>query len=98
MIVGKGFRPLPLPLFLMKMLDQNAVVLMHGPAFDGSGELVERNVPEVDVPAYRQAGYERGPLPESVKMARRLAELEAERIAAEQAKPKGKAKAKAESE
>ena len=31
--------------------------IMHGPAFDGSGEIVERDIPEADVPAYTVAGY-----------------------------------------
>lgn len=38
-------------------------VLMHGPAFDGSGDIVERQVPKVDVPAYRNAGYVDGANP-----------------------------------
>ncbi len=38
-------------------------VLMHGPAFDGSGDIVERQVPISDVTAYRNAGYERGENP-----------------------------------
>lgn len=38
-------------------------VMMHGPAFDGSGDLVERQVPDMDVVAFEAAGYKRGPLP-----------------------------------
>jgi len=38
-------------------------VLMHGPAFDGSGDIVEREVVRADVTAYRVAGYEVGPNP-----------------------------------
>ena len=40
-------------------------MLMHGPAFDESGKLVERAVPDSDVEAYKAAGYELGPLPET---------------------------------
>ena len=32
-------------------------VLMHGPAFDGSGDIVEREVPVVDKVAFINAGY-----------------------------------------
>jgi hypothetical protein len=35
-------------------------VLMHGPAFDGSGNIVERQVHVPDVPAYVAAGYVKG--------------------------------------
>lgn len=38
-------------------------VLMHGPAFDGSGKIVEREVVRADVTAYRNAGYELGANP-----------------------------------
>lgn len=38
-------------------------VLMHGPSFDGSGNIVEREVVRADVTAYRNAGYELGPNP-----------------------------------
>lgn len=38
-------------------------VLMHGPAFDGSGDIVERQVPKQDITAYRNAGYELGKNP-----------------------------------
>lgn len=38
-------------------------VLMHGPAFDGSGDIVERHIVRADVTAYRNAGYELGPNP-----------------------------------
>lgn len=38
-------------------------VLMHGPAFDGTGDIVEREVPRADVTAYRNAGYADGPNP-----------------------------------
>jgi hypothetical protein len=39
-------------------------ILMHGPAFDGSGTLVERLIPETDVKAFIDAGYVSGGLPE----------------------------------
>lgn len=42
-----------------------ATVLMHGPAFDESGDIVEREVPEVDVIAFENAGYKRGAKPEA---------------------------------
>lgn len=38
-------------------------ILMHGPAFDGSGRTVEREVPLADVKAYKAAGYAEGPDP-----------------------------------
>jgi hypothetical protein len=44
-------------------------ILMHGPAFDGSGKIVERHVPKVDVVAFQKAGYELGPLPDHLKLA-----------------------------
>ncbi len=37
-------------------------VEMYGPAFDGSGKLVNREVPESDVKAYEAAGYVKGSL------------------------------------
>lgn len=42
-------------------------VLMHGPAFDDSGQLVERNVPEKDVSAFKAAGYVLGGLPSEIE-------------------------------
>lgn len=40
-------------------------VLMHGPAIgDPDGKLVERDVPECDIQAYKNAGYVEGGLPE----------------------------------
>lgn len=42
-------------------------VKMYGPAFDDTGELVERDVPDLDVQAYENVGYKRGPLPEELK-------------------------------
>lgn len=38
-------------------------VTMHGPAFDESGELVQREVPEADVHAFQNVGYSLGGLP-----------------------------------
>lgn len=35
-------------------------VEMYGPAFDDSGKLVNRDVPEADVAVYEAAGYKRG--------------------------------------
>jgi hypothetical protein len=70
----------------MELADAKKIVLMHGPSFDGSGEIVERSVVQGDVPAYRQAGYELGGLPESVKLKKEVAELK------ESAAPKKKGK------
>jgi hypothetical protein len=42
-------------------------VKMHGPSFDGSGRLVNRDVPAIDVRAYKAAGYVLGSLPEEPK-------------------------------
>lgn len=38
----------------------NSMVQMYGPAFDGSGELVNREVAERDVLAYQRIGYKFG--------------------------------------
>ena len=51
---------------------------MHGPAFDGSGKIVEREVVMNDVPDYMRAGYEKGGLPESEKIKQDVAELKEE--------------------
>jgi hypothetical protein len=32
-------------------------MLMHGPAFDGSGEIIEKEIDEEHIPAYVAAGY-----------------------------------------
>jgi hypothetical protein len=40
---------------------------MYGPAFDESGQLVQREVPDVDVQAYEKAGYKMGALPDNLK-------------------------------
>lgn len=40
---------------------------MYGPSFDGSGEIVNRDVPEADITAYRKAGYELGEVEEAPK-------------------------------
>lgn len=37
---------------------------MHGPAFDGSGRIVNRMVPTCDVIAYQRAGYQKGTIVE----------------------------------
>lgn len=39
------------------------LILMHGPAFNETGETVERMVTPRDVQAYRNAGYAEGPMP-----------------------------------
>lgn len=71
------------------MRNPKDIVLMHGPAFDGSGEIVERQVTVADVPAYRNAGYADGPIPQEVNLLKRIAELEAE-LAKKDAKVKEK--------
>ena len=48
-------------------------VLMHGPAFTEEGEIVERQVPESDVPAYEKDGYVKGPKPEKAQAKPRAA-------------------------
>lgn len=42
-------------------------VIMHGPAFDDSGKIVERQVPDADVRAFEDAGYRKGALPDEFK-------------------------------
>lgn len=59
-------------------------ILMHGPAFDGSGDIVERYVVKQDVPAYVAAGYVEGENP--VKTLEKTVEMITERIT----KSKGK--------
>ena len=49
------------------MADKKKTVAMFGPSFDGSGNIVNREVPEGDVPAYRNAGYEVGSVKEAAK-------------------------------
>ena len=41
-------------------------VSMFGPSFDGSGVIVNREVPPGDVQSYQNAGYEVGSVPEIV--------------------------------
>lgn len=41
--------------------------VMCGPSFDGSGEIVERTVPDSDVHAFRAAGYNDGVLDDYVR-------------------------------
>lgn len=62
---------------------------MHGPAFDGSGKIIERDVPEADIQAYKAAGYKLGPLPatEPKKPAETLAEKIEKEAPAKAAKP-----------
>jgi hypothetical protein len=38
-------------------------ILMHGPGISNPAEIVEREVPECDVQAYKAAGYVEGGLP-----------------------------------
>lgn len=76
----------------MKTYEPEALVKMHGPSFDGSGKIVERDVPRKDYAAYRSAGYEEGPLPESVLVKNELAAIKEEVKATWQAKPKAKSK------
>lgn len=54
---------------------------MHGPAFDDSGDVVDREVPVGDVAAFEAAGYTKGGKPK----------VESDAAVAVE-KPKGKAK------
>jgi hypothetical protein len=45
-----------------------STVTMNGPSFDGSGKIVEREVPVADVRAYKAAGYVEGALPKAEKL------------------------------
>ena len=63
---------------------------MHGPAFNDKGELVEREVPEGDVPAFQNAGYVKGGIP--VAEAAEVAEAEAPAPAPVKKAAKGKKK------
>lgn len=67
----------------MKRYQPNELILMHGPAFDGSGRIVEREVAACDVAAYRQAGYQIGATPEIVKLREQLAATAAKEAAAD---------------
>lgn len=40
------------------------MIKMYGPAVDGSGKMVNRDVPENDEVVYANLGYKRGSLPE----------------------------------
>lgn len=51
-------------------------VLMNGPSFDGSGKIVEREVPVADVRAYKAAGYVEGALPKAEKLPEPPKEIE----------------------
>jgi hypothetical protein len=62
----------------MKFRNPKELVLMHGPALDGSGAVVERKVVAGDVAAYRNVGYNNGPIPVEVNLRARVAELEAQ--------------------
>lgn len=69
-------------------------VKMHGPAFDGSGKMVERDVPFADVRAYKAAGYVEGGLPEAPKVEKveKVEKIEMVAEAVEPVKPKAKKK------
>lgn len=69
-------------------------VKMHGPSFDGSGKMVEREVPSADVKAYEAAGYVKGGLPEAPKAEKveKVEKIEMVAEAEEAPKPKGKKK------
>jgi len=58
-------------------------VTMHGPAFDDSGDLVNRQVPLSDVAAYRAAGYVDGSLPTEVFKSAATGEFVSDEFAAE---------------
>lgn len=63
-------------------------IKMYGPAFDGSGKTVSREVPESDVAAYQRAGYVIGDLSASAV----AAEAEKPKDIVTKAKPKGRSK------
>jgi hypothetical protein len=63
-------------------------ILMHGPAFTESGEIVERYVPQADVVAFRNAGYAVGPIPDHLKLRAILHEAQAQE--AKKTEKKGK--------
>lgn len=60
-------------------------VKMFGPSISDPSQMVNRDVPECDVQAYRNAGYEEGSLPDEPKAEK------GEKVA-EEPKPKTKAK------
>lgn len=51
---------------------------MYGPAFDGSGDIVNRKVVAADVAAFRGAGYEVGSVPEIEKLKQEVKEIKKE--------------------
>ncbi len=57
---------------------------MHGPSFDGSGEIVERQVPVLEKAAYMNAGYVDGANPT------KTLEQAVEKVVAEVDKKRGK--------
>jgi len=63
-------------------------VLMHGPAFDGTGNIVERYIVRADVTAFKNAGYELGANP--VKSLEQAVEKVVEAAEERKAKKKGK--------
>ena len=50
-----------------RIMMPDSIVQMYGPAFDGSGELVNREVAERDVLAYQRIGYKFGSIEEKPK-------------------------------
>lgn len=64
--------------------------IMHGPAFDkngnASGKIVEREVSDADITAFKRAGYEEGPILES----KESPAIEEEAATAEEEPKKGK--------
>jgi len=75
-------------------------IAMHGPAFDGSGKIVNREVPEADEAAFRAAGYVIGRSADSpdVKHGQSDGNAEAELKAELKAEVKEEAKEAGESE
>jgi hypothetical protein len=72
----------------MSFANPKEKVLIHGLKFDGSGEYETRKVARYDVPAYKQAGWAEGPIPEDVSLKQRIAELEAALAAKDDKKKK----------
>lgn len=67
-------------------------VKMFGPSISDPSRIVNRDVPERDIAAYKAAGYQLGSVePEPIETQPEAAEQPAEAIT-KQVKPKGKAK------
>lgn len=74
-------------------------VSMHGPSFDGSGRLVNREVTKGDIGAYRAAGYVEGSIVEEIPADEihddgtpKVTHTEADALEQAEVKPKGKRK------